>query len=131
MTPEKKYSLISVSSNEEDDIVIQAGAIGEATGRETDVSTENGQTEAESQEGYFESESAIGEVDDPTHNREVIQSAKAQSKVAASANTMLTSEDDLRTPMPYEGMQRIILLVFALLLVVAVVYWIFIRPISG
>ncbi len=131
MTPEKEYSLISVSSNEEDDIVIQAGAVGEAAGRESDVSSEDGQAEVESQEGHYGSEGTIGEADDAAHERETDQSAKAQSKVAASANTMLTSEDDLRAPMPYEGMQRIILLVFALLLVVAVVYWIFIRPISG
>ena len=106
MAPEKDYTLISVSSDEEDDIVIQAGATNVAVSQDAE-------------EG----------VEDVQH--EVVQDVQTQRKEATPTNSMLTSEDDLRTPMPYEGMQRIILLVFALLLVVAVVYWIFIRPISG
>ena len=106
MAPEKDYTLISVSSDEEDDIVIQAGATNVAVSQDAE-------------EG----------VEDVQH--EVVQDVQTQRKEATPTNSMLTSEDDLHAPMPYAGMQRIIFAVFALLLIAAVAYWVFIRPVSG
>lgn len=109
MPSEKDFSLISVSSDEEDDIVIQAGA----------VSTSVQETGAEVS-GAEEGED-FGDYED-----EVPAPRKAQA-----ANDMLTSEEDLNAPMPYAGMQRAIMIGFVLLLVAAVAYWFFIRPVSG
>ena len=102
MPSEKDFSLISVSSDEEDDIVIQAGAVSAPASEAGVAVVEAGEAE-----------------EAPAPRR------------AQAANGMLTSEEDLNAPMPYAGMQRAIMIGFVLLLVAAVAYWFFIRPVSG
>ena len=115
MAPEKDYSLISVSSDEEDDVVIQAGFAGPASG------------------GASSDEDAIDEAQEgAVEGSDVQQSKGADEQLGGkptkqSANAMLTTEEDLKAPMPYANMQRIILGVFALLIVAFVLYWFFIR----
>ena len=130
MAPDKDFSLISVSSDEEDDIVIQAGVASATAAKVSEEAAESGQPEAKGRSNDIGSESALEVPDETAFEHEDAPVAKVQRKTA-SANSMLTSEDDLHAPVPYEGMQRIILIVFALLLVVAVAYWVLIRPTSG
>ena len=137
MPSEKDFSLISVSSDEEDDIVIQAGAIsapaseagveaGEADDYEDEV-VEAGATGA----AGAGSDASAGDGASADDAADAAAEEAPAPRRAQAANGMLTSEEDLNAPMPYAGMQRAIMIGFVLLLVAAVAYWFFIRPVSG
>ena len=115
MAPEKDYSLISVSSDEEDDVVIQAGFAGSAS----DESSSGEDTADEAQEGVEDTDAI-----QPDKEADEQVSSKPAKR---SANAMLTTEEDLKAPMPYANMQRIILGVFVLLIVAFALYWFFMR----
>lgn len=143
MPSEKDFSLISVSSDEEDDIVIQAGAVSAPA---SEAGVEAGEADDYEDFGDYEDEvveagatGAAGAGSDASAGDGALADDAADAATeeapaprrAQAANGMLTSEEDLNAPMPYAGMQRAIMIGFVLLLLAAVAYWFFIRPVSG
>lgn len=121
MAPEANFSLISVSSDEDDDVVIQAGVPGGvAPGMVGEVVSSSG---AEGE--------VLSEGDASANDAEELAVHASATPSARSANAMLTTEEDLNAPMPFAGMQRVIMVVFLLLIVAALVYWFFIRPLGA
>lgn len=141
MTEEKDFSLITVSTDEEDDIVIQAGAVGaasEAAGEQGLAADASAEVEAPGAAAVPEG-SAVetldgAEVEDAAGGTVAgVATARAAAKREARAaqNAMLTTEEDLKAPMPFAGMQRAIVIVFLLLIVAFVAYWFLVRPSAG
>lgn len=114
MADNNTFSLITVDAEEEDDLVIQAGAQG-ALQAETDAEAlDSVKVEADVEVGL--------EAD-----AEVNETPQAQRVKPKDVNAMITTEEDLRAKGPFVGMQRTILVVFVLLLVAFLAYWIFLR----
>lgn len=117
MAAQTDFSLITVSSDEDDDVVIQAGV----------SSGSGGAIEAAPDEVGID-QAARGAA---TPREAALDAAVLDEVVRPVDKGMLTTEEDLRAPMPFAGMQRIIMAVFLLLILAAVVYWFFIRPLGA
>lgn len=126
MATHKDFSLISVASDEDDDVVIQAGVLSGVGGT-------NGAGEAGALSGAMREDVAPHEVasDEAARDEGVLNEVASGEAVHPTGTQMLTTEEDLRAPMPFANMQRIIMVVFILLIVAAAIYWFFIRPLGA
>ncbi len=151
MATENDFSLISVSSDD-DDIVIQAGAHteGEDDAADEVPAVDDGQASAAVEEdvdgqpgedvGEFEqdelpvlSPEALRlqqELDDAGLKvSDLDDEARAEfaehvrEQQTRAAEQMITTEDDLHAKMPFSGMQRAIVILLLVLVVAFVVYW--------
>ncbi|MBQ9021636.1 MAG: hypothetical protein IJ113_06440 [Eggerthellaceae bacterium] len=144
MTQDKDFSIISVTPDEDDDIVIEAGVAAGAH----DASSESAQAEEAHAAGSTDTNVAANSAGTSEASKAAEASADAETTAAAEAakttgaaaedeplranpNTMLTTEEDLHAKGPYVGMQRAILVLFLALVVLSIVYWFFIRPASA
>ena len=126
MAQEQDFSLISVHADEEDDIVIQAGAV------DTDVDSASAEADYDVVDAdVADADPASGtgakidEAADDAAREEYLRHQRKQQ--ARRMNEMVTTEEDLHAKMPFAGMQKGIMAVLLLLIVAAVVYWIAFR----
>ena len=139
MAQDKDYSLITVNADEEDDIVIEAGVTapvpapasalvspdggGVGGSMAPDVGQAQGGLAPEG--GQSQEASAAPEGDAaPTAPAATLHGDREAPRVASG---MITTEEDLRAKMPFANMQRVIVALLVALMVVAGVYWFFLR----
>lgn len=110
-----------VSIEDDDEVVIQAGIVS-PSGDSADAALR------EDADGRFSaniSSAADGHVsgssDDELQFRHVAEQARRQRE--REANRMVTTEDDLHASVPFAGMQRVIVIVCALLIAAFVAYY--------
>lgn len=149
MSEELEFRHISVSSDNDDEVVIQAGAVDRDEGRpasETTAATEPelsstavAETPSRDDTAFAPSGTSKGisahpsssvlaeaglEVDDISEEaRKEYEEHMRRSAKRAEASRMITTEEDLHATVPFARMQRIVMVVFALLIVAAVAYW--------
>jgi len=125
VTQESNFKFISVE-DDEDEIVIQAGAAPQATASE-DVVEEGFDNVQEDDLDYdedFEDEAELDEEDEEdAAERARFEREKARRQARAEANRMVTTEEDLKASVPFSRMQHIIVVVAILLIVVFFLYY--------
>lgn len=75
------------------------------------------------------SEAGLSADDISEEARQEFEQHMRKSAARQEATRMITTEEDLHTAMPFARMQRIVVLVLALLIVAAVVYWFVRHPV--
>ena len=129
MAQDKDFSIITVIPDEEDDIVIEAGAGAGAQKAPAEIDNPAAFTAdapSEAAESEVTTFAGTDEFEDAAIDAEL--DAEPQR---INPNAMLTTEEDLHAKGPYVGMQRAILILFIALVVVSIAYWFFIRPTAG
>ncbi|MBQ9067483.1 MAG: hypothetical protein IJ131_00255 [Eggerthellaceae bacterium] len=130
MAQENDYTLISVDADEQDDVVIQAGAVKELPSEQVvrpkadDASAEREGKDAPPAGGV--PPAIVDQAADEEARKEYERHMK-QREARRAAQEMVTTEDDLRAKTPFAGMRMAILALFALLVCAALVYWFVLR----
>lgn len=146
MANDSDFSLISVDADDEDDVVIQAGARGSraqasqaATANKADGERSVAPAVDASAPAAGARESAhggAGDADDSAlaglsdAERAEFQMQKARREARRQASRMVTTEDDLKSDVPFAHMQRTIVIVVLALLIVFLVYWFCFKPLG-
>lgn len=151
MAQEQDFSLITVDADEDDDVVIQAGAVRHSDRMDGGASLDGqlagdsgadaaiaagadgvaadaaaGVAGAASVASATVADSLVDQAADEASRKEY-ERHRRQSEARRNATAMLTTEEDLHVKMPFANMQRIIVALLVLLLVAAIVYWFFLR----
>lgn len=118
MAEDSDFSLISVNADDEDDVVIQAGAVAPAA--RSVAKTEN----APAAEAPAAAEAPVDEDAKRAAAEQAARArARARQKAEEDANRMITTEEDLHAPVPFASMQRTILIILAVAVILFLVYY--------
>ena len=124
MSEDKAFSLITVSSDEADDVVVQAGAVPAGRAGTTAVSQEPEATHASraaSESG--ESDELVEMLQNASEEDRKAYARHLKNKAIREREAYITSEDDLHAATPFARMRVIIIVVGVLMVVGAVAYW--------
>lgn len=138
MAEDSEFKFIQIE--DDDEIVIQAGAASSGAGvrvREgADIDdghpaygSEKGSAyAARKSEGIAEGEDIFGgayadETPEEAVERRRFEREKAKRQAMAEANRMVTTEEDLKSSVPFAGMQRAIIVAAIVLIIVFVAYY--------
>lgn len=138
MAEDNEFKFIQIE--DDDEIVIQAGAAssGVAVRTPEDAGIDDEYLADESEEGsayamresedFAENEDASGdasadETSEEAADRKRFEREKARRRALAEANRMVTTEEDLKSSVPFAGMQRAIIIAAIALIVVFVAYY--------
>lgn len=119
VTEDTGFKHISVASDSEDEIVIQAGAVTPSVQAPEPESVQDGEFATEAM--VHEKDALAGLSED---ERKEYEQHLRQREARNQALRMETTEEDLHVKMPFAGMQRTIVIALALLAVAAIVYWV-------
>ena len=138
MVEDNEFKFIQIE--DDDEIVIQAGTAssGVAVRTPEDASVDGEYLADESEEGlayamresegFAENEDASGdasadETPEEAADRKRFEREKARRRAMAEANRMVTTEEDLKSSVPFAGMQRAIIVAAIALIIVFVAYY--------
>lgn len=123
MCPEKKYSLISVDIADDEEVIHIGAPVGaSASSAQKGISgnsAEFGKTSSGSDEGFARSATEA--------SVELKQNAQKNSKFEgvskSTEDSIQQTLEDLDAPVPFANMQKIVLVVLALVVVAFAIYW--------
>lgn len=118
MAEDSDFSLISVDVDDEDDMVIQAGAVASKPRASTRVEEASAAETPEVAGASTDDEDQRDAAEEMAHDH-----ARAQRMAERDMNRMVTTEEDLHAPVPYAHMQRTILIILAVVVVLFLVYY--------
>jgi hypothetical protein len=149
MAQDSDFSLISVDADDEDDVVIQAGARSAATPKPgTDAAVPAAARPVEeasvkppaSAPRKAAATSAPAAVFDDADgelleglsdaDRAEFAMAKARREARQQANRMVTTEEDLHSAVPFAHMQRTVIIAVLVAFVVFLIYWFVFKPLG-
>ena len=115
MAQDSDFSLISVDADDEDDVVIQAGSAKRA------VKPASVQVEPEAVSDSADASAVEAPAHDADH--EAFERAKAKREAQRDVERLVTTEDDLKAPVPFAHMQRTIIILLVIAFALFLVYY--------